>query len=188
MSAFLKKLPLKVLSGRRLSVWGPRLPPPLHTVWIQVPYLFTQISGGRGIDQWDRRKYQHDWLYLQSINSIKHQKRRHLGFGVFIYIWSICWRMCGGGGGGVWSPGLGLQQVNTPLINPQPEVARPVAGKGLSHIEQSGAVQRPTLDQVQKGLLCLLHLHSCKKMLWWTVLNTKFLFYLQLKDLSCAYM
>ncbi len=30
------------------------------------------------------RKYQHDWLYLQSINSIKHQLRRHLGFCVFI--------------------------------------------------------------------------------------------------------
>ncbi len=34
------------------------------------------------------RKYQHDWLYLRSINSIKHQQRRHLGFGVFIVIWS----------------------------------------------------------------------------------------------------
>ncbi len=32
------------------------------------------------------RKYQHDWLYLQSINSIKHQQRRHLGFGVYIDI------------------------------------------------------------------------------------------------------
>ncbi len=29
------------------------------------------------------RKYQHDWLYLQSLNSIKHQERRHLGFSVF---------------------------------------------------------------------------------------------------------
>ncbi len=37
-------------------------------------------------------KYQHNWLYctyLQSINSIKHQKRRHLGYGVFIVIWSM---------------------------------------------------------------------------------------------------
>ncbi len=30
------------------------------------------------------RKYQQDWLYLQSMNSVKHQKRRHVGFGVFI--------------------------------------------------------------------------------------------------------
>jgi hypothetical protein len=38
------------------------------------------------------RKYQHDWLYLMSINSIKHQERRHLGFGVFIVIWSV-WKI-----------------------------------------------------------------------------------------------
>jgi hypothetical protein len=35
------------------------------------------------------RKYQHDRLYLQSINSIKHPYRRHVGFGVFIVIWSM---------------------------------------------------------------------------------------------------
>ncbi len=35
------------------------------------------------------RKYQHDRLYLQSINSIKHQLRQHLWSGVFIVIWSM---------------------------------------------------------------------------------------------------
>jgi hypothetical protein len=30
------------------------------------------------------RKYKHDRLYLQSINSIKHHYRRHLGFWFFI--------------------------------------------------------------------------------------------------------
>ncbi len=41
------------------------------------------------------RKYQHDWLYLQSINSVKHLWRRQLGFGVFIVIWSMCWSESG---------------------------------------------------------------------------------------------
>jgi hypothetical protein len=71
-----------------LSVWGP-LPsydpilPPLHTVYVYTVYLFTQGGGGRGgeltrekvrgaIVQKDGRKYQHDWMYLQSMNSIKH--------------------------------------------------------------------------------------------------------------------
>jgi hypothetical protein len=63
----------------------------------------------------------------------------------------------------VLSPGLGLQQVYSPLINPQPEVTRPVAGEGLRHIKEGGAVQRPALYQVQKSLLSLFHLHSCKK-------------------------
>ena len=35
------------------------------------------------------RKYQHDWLYLQSINSNKHQYRRHLGYDVFLVTWSM---------------------------------------------------------------------------------------------------
>ncbi len=99
MSAFLKNLPVKVLGGRCLSVWEPRSPPiPLHTVWIH--HTCTCISSHRaGGGRWTRdkirrsqvhkrgRKYQHDWLYLQSINSIKHQ--RHLRFGVFIDIWSM---------------------------------------------------------------------------------------------------
>jgi hypothetical protein len=32
-------------------------------------------------------------LYLQSINSIKHQQRRHLGFGVFIVISSMSYKV-----------------------------------------------------------------------------------------------
>jgi hypothetical protein len=40
------------------------------------------------------RKYLHGRLYLQSINSIKHQLRRHLGFGVFIAIWSMVKSIC----------------------------------------------------------------------------------------------
>ncbi len=85
-SAFLKKLPVKVLGGRCLSVWGPRSPlppPPLHTVWILTPVL---IHTGKGAgSRWTSekvrgalvhkrgRKYQHDWTYILSRNSIKHK-------------------------------------------------------------------------------------------------------------------
>ncbi len=104
MSSFLKNWPLKVLGGRcYLSEAQDPLPkpppPPLHTVWIHTPVLIhTRMGGGgrwtsekvRGALVYKRgRKYEHDWLYLQSINYIKNQLRRHLGFGVFIDIWSM---------------------------------------------------------------------------------------------------
>ncbi len=56
----------------------------------KTPTLNVNWREGRGalVYKWGR-KYQHDWLYLQSINSIKRQKRRQLGFGVFIVIWSM---------------------------------------------------------------------------------------------------
>ncbi len=59
------------------------IPPPLllDTVYVYTVYLFTQEGGG-GVEPERRlegqqftnlgRKYQHDWLYLQSINSDKH--------------------------------------------------------------------------------------------------------------------
>jgi hypothetical protein len=66
------------------------IPPPLsHRIRVHR-------EGGRGGGELTRenvrwavvhkaaRKFQHDRLYLQSINSTKHQKRRHLEFGVFI--------------------------------------------------------------------------------------------------------
>ncbi len=58
-------------------------PPLCYTLYKYMPlYLFTQGRGGGGedVNQWEvrgvlvhmrGRKYQHDWLYLQSINSIK---------------------------------------------------------------------------------------------------------------------
>ncbi len=68
------------------------IPPPVTHCMNTYPcmYLFTQERGGGGeIGEQLRgalvhkrgRKYQHDWLwlYLQPINSIKHQKRRHFG-------------------------------------------------------------------------------------------------------------
>jgi hypothetical protein len=81
----------------------PRSPPPTPvTHWMNTdPCTYShRDGGGRGV-RWTSekvrgalvhkrgQKYQHDWLGLQSINSIKHQKRRHLGFGVFIVIWSM---------------------------------------------------------------------------------------------------
>ncbi len=82
-----------------LSVWGPLpfydpiLPLP-YTLFTCTQYTYSRREGGRGGELTREkvrgtmvhkagRRYQHDWLYLQSINSIKHQKRRNLGFGVF---------------------------------------------------------------------------------------------------------
>ncbi len=97
---FLKIWPVKVLGGRCLSVWGPRLspyPPITHCMNTCTPIFIHTGKGGRGrrwnsekirgaLGQIRGRKYQHDWLHLQSINSLKHQKRRHLGFVIFIEI------------------------------------------------------------------------------------------------------
>ncbi len=59
-----------------LSVWGSEPPPP-HTVYKFTVYLFTHEGGRvepeRGLEGQEfsklGRKYQHDWQYLQSINS-----------------------------------------------------------------------------------------------------------------------
>jgi hypothetical protein len=47
----LKNWPVKGLCGMCLSVWGPEPhtpPPPLHTVYVNTVYLFTQGRGGGG--------------------------------------------------------------------------------------------------------------------------------------------
>jgi hypothetical protein len=62
-------------------------PSPIHTVNVYKIITYSQMEGmGEGgggeqtrekvrgaVVQKAGRKYQHDWLYLQSINSIKHQ-------------------------------------------------------------------------------------------------------------------
>jgi hypothetical protein len=79
-----KKLTCKGTCGRCLSVLGPEphTPPPLTVWYVYTVYLFTQRRGGRGVEPERRlegqhftklgKKYQHDWLYLPSINSDKH--------------------------------------------------------------------------------------------------------------------
>ncbi len=97
MSAFLKNWPVKVLGGKCLSVWGPDpLPTRVTHCTNTCPCTYShRKGGGRGIGEPVRRLEgrlltrgveNNNWLYLQSINSIKHQER-HLGFGAFIDIW-----------------------------------------------------------------------------------------------------
>ncbi len=76
----IKNWPVKGICGRCLSVLGP-LPSydPIHNVYVFTVYLYTQ-----GRENWTREKVkgasvhkagskiQHDWLYLQSMNSDKH--------------------------------------------------------------------------------------------------------------------
>ncbi len=100
---YLKKLTCK---GTLLQVFylpealsPPMTPcPPLHTEFYHTVYFFThgRGDGGELTRDWEKvrgaivhkagRKYQHDWLYLQPVNSIKHQNRRHLGFGFFSFL------------------------------------------------------------------------------------------------------
>jgi hypothetical protein len=105
MSAFLENWPVKVLGGTCLSVWGPRSPP-CYTLYDEYIPLYLFREGGRG-SRWTSekvrgalvhkmgRKYQHDWLYLQSKNSTPVKTT----FGVLIDIWSM--GNGGAGGGGV---------------------------------------------------------------------------------------
>ncbi len=83
----LKNLPVKGLCGRCYICL--RLPPllwphspPSYTLYTCIQYTYSHREGGRGgeltrekvrgaIGHKGGRKYQHDWLYLQSINSIK---------------------------------------------------------------------------------------------------------------------
>ncbi len=67
--------------------------PPSYTLYKNITlYLFKQGRGLNQLEGWRSpvhkrgRKYQRDWIYLQSMNSIKQQLRRHLGFGVFLVI------------------------------------------------------------------------------------------------------
>ncbi len=79
-----KNCPVKGLYSRCLSVWGPEPHTLPLTHCIRVYSICVWVGGGGGgeLNHWRRlegqqftklgRKYQHDWLYLQSINSDKH--------------------------------------------------------------------------------------------------------------------
>ncbi len=94
---YLKSWPVKgfcdrcFICLRPVPSFDPILPP--YTLHTCIQYIYSHREGERRrANQREAReamlheagrKYQQDWLYLQSINSIKHQIRRHLGFGVF---------------------------------------------------------------------------------------------------------
>jgi hypothetical protein len=86
---FRYNLPLRdFASGIYLSeTQNPITPPPLHTVCIRVYCILYTFSHGEGWEgarvkperrlEWQQftklgQNYQHDWLYLQSVNSVKH--------------------------------------------------------------------------------------------------------------------
>ncbi len=87
MSSSSENLPVKGICSRCLSFWAPEPrtpPPPLHTVYVYTVYLFTQREGVMGEELNQREglrgnssqswveKNQHDWMYLQFINSDEH--------------------------------------------------------------------------------------------------------------------
>ncbi len=99
-----KKLPVKGLCGRYLSVWGPDpISPPPYTLYTCIQYIHTGKGWEGGRLEPERRfewqhfkklglKYQHDWLYqmyLQSINSDKHLTQS-LFAGQSFYMTTFC--------------------------------------------------------------------------------------------------
>jgi hypothetical protein len=96
-SSFLKHFTCKGILAA--GVYLSEAPSPRYTLYKYIPLspvlTHTEKGGREGRSTSEKvrgalvhkrgRKYQHDVLYLQSINSIKH--RWHLGFGVFIVIW-----------------------------------------------------------------------------------------------------
>ncbi len=108
----LKKLTCKGTLRQVFIFLRPRIPytiPHLNTAYMYTVYLFIKGRGERGRCEPERRlekqqftklgrKYRHDWLYLQSINSDKHQPQSPFTgqffmttfcFGVYIVHWSM---------------------------------------------------------------------------------------------------
>ncbi len=90
-SEFGQKQSVKLLQNMVYSTTKHPPPPQQHTFCIYCTFTLGSGRGGGGQRECigttvhkKGRKYQHDWLYLQSIKSIEHQLRRHLGFGVLI--------------------------------------------------------------------------------------------------------
>jgi hypothetical protein len=72
-----------------------------HTVYVYTVYFFTQRGGG-GWGRWAERrftklgrKYQHDWLYLQSINSDKHPAAKAIYRSIFLDDNILLWCLFG---------------------------------------------------------------------------------------------
>ncbi len=96
---FFFKWPVKVLGGRRFSVWGPRSPPPppLHTVWIHTPVLiFSHREGVAGGGLKARGALVHKGVEntnmtdcISSLQTLLNRVKTTFWFGVFIDIWSM---------------------------------------------------------------------------------------------------
>jgi hypothetical protein len=97
----LKSWPVKGLCSGVYRSEAPSLSydpiPRLHTVYLHTVYLLLIHTEKGGTDEPERRlegqqftrlgrKYQHDWLYLQSVNSDKHLPQRH-PLQVYIFRW-----------------------------------------------------------------------------------------------------
>ena len=62
--------------------------------------------------------------------------------------------------GGQYIPGPRLQQVDSLLVHRHPEGLGPVGGECLADIKEGGLVERPALNEVEEGLLGLLHVEA----------------------------
>ncbi len=108
------------LSPTTQFIPSPPPPPYSHTLSVHIHGTFSLGRGGDGGQrEWQQytiivpssmgatvhklvRKYHHEWMYLQSIKSVKHnaaksiyrsilKKSRHIGFGVAIVHSSMAW-------------------------------------------------------------------------------------------------
>ncbi len=77
-------------------------PPPPYTLYTCIQYTYSHREGVGGVESKPKRmlggamfhkaggKYQHEWVYLQSINSVKHQSRPSRVWCLYCYLVHGC--------------------------------------------------------------------------------------------------